>query len=261
MRPPSGDGRRAFHFARHVAAPDQRHLIEPHNSKCSVNLLPESPLSWLGLALLLCWFVGARNRLMRLRTLVLTTFDSLDVALLGQLDFVQVSARNGAGAAARSASSVVLAPSDDVLRAGLQASAQQFTALLSAARAHPLEPGMMAALSTSLHLMLGAWQRLYLEAVTCIDDAGSMSRSAPPGDVVDAADVVEAVAVVITRPDDSAVEVDAAGDIAWPEPSAAADIARARFNLAVAHYNAAVHQFPALLLARLFRLRRAAPMA
>jgi LemA protein len=48
--------------------------------------------------------------------------------------------------------------------------------------------------------------------------------------------------------------------IAWPEPSAAAEIARSQFNQAVGHYNAAIAQFPALLVAWAVRLRPAAPL-
>ena len=52
----------------------------------------------------------------------------------------------------------------------------------------------------------------------------------------------------------------AAEPMAWPEPSAAAEIARTQFNLAVASYNAALAQFPALLVAWAVRLRPAAPL-
>jgi LemA protein len=48
--------------------------------------------------------------------------------------------------------------------------------------------------------------------------------------------------------------------MAWPEPSAAAEIARSQFNLAVEQYNAAIVQFPALLVAWMVRLRPAAPL-
>jgi hypothetical protein len=46
----------------------------------------------------------------------------------------------------------------------------------------------------------------------------------------------------------------------WPEPSAMVEITRAQFNAAVAQYNRAVRQFPAVLLAWIFRLRPAAPL-
>jgi LemA protein len=47
---------------------------------------------------------------------------------------------------------------------------------------------------------------------------------------------------------------------AWPEPSAAAEIARGQFNLAVTSYNRSIGQFPALIVAWALRLRRAAPL-
>jgi len=192
-----------------------------------MNFLPDSLFTWLAVALLLFWFVGAHNRLVRLRVVALQAFTTLDAALVRQLDFVNSSASPDTGSAV-SARPVVVASREDMLRAALQASARQFTALLSATRLHPLDPGVIAALSTSLHVMLSAWQGLYPDAVTSFNTDGMLSKAAqsPP--------------------------------IAWPEPSAAAEIARGQFNLAVVQYNAAVQQFPAVLVAWLFRLRPAA---
>lgn len=195
-----------------------------------MNLLAESSLSWLAVALLLFWFVGAHNRLMRLRAVALQAFATLDAALVRQLDFVTSSASSGVEGEVP-ARPLVVASSEDMLRAALQASARQFTALLSATRLHPLDPGVIAALSTSLHVMLSAWQRSYPDAVSSFDADGTLSQAAS-----------------------------SSTPMQWPEPSAAAEIARGQFNLAVARYNAAVRQFPAVLIAWLFRLRPAAPV-
>ena len=46
--------------------------------------------------------------------------------------------------------------------------------------------------------------------------------------------------------------------LGWPEPTALIEIARDRFNQAVTHYNASISQFPAVLLAWVFRWRAAA---
>ena len=54
--------------------------------------LPESFGYWIGLAVLLFWFVGAYNRLVRLRSATLQAYAALDAALVRQLDFVQAQA-------------------------------------------------------------------------------------------------------------------------------------------------------------------------
>jgi len=203
-----------------------------------MNFLPESFFTWLAVALLLCWFVGAYNRLVQLRVVALQAFATLDAALVRQLDFVNASASAGTDGVLPTRS-VVVASSEDLLRVALQASARQFTALLSATRLRPLDPGVIAALSTSLHVMLSAWQRSYPDAVTTFDADGTLSQSAAPG---------------------SPPEFVLPPQMPWPEPSAAAEIARGQFNLAVAQYNAAVAQFPAVLIASLFRLRPAGPI-
>ncbi len=199
---------------------------------------PDSLFTWLLAALLLFWFVGAHNRLVRLRAAALQAFGALDTALVRQLDFVTASALPDADAPAPA---VVVATDEDVRRAALQASARQFTALLAATRLRPLDPAVVAAMSTSLHVMLNAWQRMDPEAVT----RSSADNGLPWPDPL--AGQLEPGASIPTA-------------MPWPEPSATAEISRVQFNLAVAGYNAAVRQFPALLVAWLFRLRPAAPV-
>ena len=208
------------------------------HARNSMTSLPDSLLTWLVAALLLFWFVGAHNRLVRLRATALQAFGTLDTALVRQLDFVTASALPDADAPVPT---VVVATREDVRRAALQASARQFTALLAATRLRPLDPEVVAAMSTSLHVMLNAWQRMDSEAVTRSSADSRVSRADPlagpskPG---------SSIAIVMP----------------WPEPSATAEISRVQFNLAVAGYNAAVRQFPAVLVAWLFRLRPAAPV-
>ena len=199
---------------------------------------PDSLFTWLVAALLLFWFVGAHNRLVRLRATALQAFGTLDTALVRQLDFVTASALPDADVPAPT---VVVATSEDVRRAALQASARQFTALLAATRLRPLDPEVIAAMSTSLHVMLNAWQRMDPEAVTRSNADGRELR-----------------ADLLAGPLESGSSI--ATVIPWPEPSTATEISRVQFNLAVAGYNAAVRQFPAVLVAWLFRLRPAAPV-
>lgn len=192
-------------------------------------LPPELPW-WIAAAVLLFWFVGAYNRLVRLRSAALQAYVTLDAALARQLEFVQARA---------------LAADDAVFGRGpivqLHATALQLTTLLGATRQRPLDPERMAALATALHVMLAAWQRLFPDEVVSFDADGMLSRPVPLG------------GVVIDAPP-------APGAIAWPEPSAAAEIARGQFNQAVRQYNAAVGQIPAVLVAWVMQLRRAAEL-
>ncbi len=196
-------------------------------------LLPESLASWIVIAVLLFWFVGAYNRLVRLRAAVLQSYGTLDAALRKQLDFVQASI---------TAAPPAEAPANELLSsiAPLQASTTQLGILLGATRSRPLDAGGMAALATALQVWIGAWQRQHPDAVTMFEPDGTLARPAqqqqPPS--------------LQGAPD----------PIAWPEPSAAAEIARNQFNLAVKQYNAAIAQFPAVLVAWAVRLRPAAPL-
>ena len=204
-----------------------------------MSLLPESLASWIVIAVLLFWFVGAYNRLVRLRAAVLQAYGALDAALSKQLDFVQASIT-----AAPAATDAANAPSESLSSiAPLQAATTQLATLLAATRLHPLDGGGMAALATALQVWASAWRRQHPDDVTVFDADGTLSRptAAAPGPGV------PAVAGL-------------AGSMAWPEPSAAAEIARSQFNLAVASYNAAIGQFPTLLVAWAVRLRPAAPL-
>ena len=202
-----------------------------------MSVLPESLASWIVIAVLLFWFVGAYNRLVRLRAAVLQAYATLDAALGRQLDFVQANI---------TAAPQENPPSQELLSsiAPLQAATTQLATLLGATRLHPLDAGGMAALGTALQVLISAWQRQHPDAVTVFDADGTLSRPMPmqPGAV------------------GSATAPNAPETIAWPEPSAAAEIARSQFNLAVAHYNDAIVQFPALLVAWAVRLRPAAPL-
>jgi LemA protein len=194
--------------------------------------LPSELPWWIAAAVILFWFVGAYNRLVRLRSAALQAYVTLDAALSRQLDFVQ----------ARTQSVDAEAAGQDAMTQ-LSATTRQLTTLLGATRQRPLVPERMAALATALHVMLGAWQRLYPDEVISFDPDGTLSRPVPLGGVLAEAALASAAAT-----------------IAWPEPSAAAEIARGQFNQAVRHYNAAVGQFPAVLVAWVMQLKRAAEL-
>jgi LemA protein len=195
--------------------------------------MPDSLPFWIAGALAVFWFVGAYNRLVRARSAALQAYAALDAALVRQVDFVQgrVAAEPGGNGVFEHGPH----------GASLPAAASQLLTLLAATRLRPLEPAGIAALGTALHVLLSAWQRLHPDAVASFDADGVLSRPAP----LSAADEAPGSA---TAP------------VAWPEPSAAAELARNQFNQAVARYNAAITQFPALLVAWIMQLRRAAPL-
>jgi len=195
--------------------------------------LPESIYWWIGGALLLFWFVGAHNRLVRLRSAALIAYAALDATLIKQLDYVQ----------SRSTRSLVLGGTtqgDAKNESSLLSAVAQLSAMLAVTRLRPLDPTRMASLGTAIHVMLNAWERMYPGEVLRFDAEGTLSMPASlPGDLSDAPPV---------------------SAFAWPEPSAAAEIARGNFNQAVVAYNRAIGQFPALIVAWAFRLRRAAQL-
>ncbi|WP_077001761.1 lema family protein [Variovorax sp. KK3] len=203
-----------------------------------MSFVPDSWPWWIVGAVLLFWFVGAYNRIVRLRSSALQAYAALDAALVRQLDFVQSRLAEAPAAQQPLAG-------DPPAHASLQASAGQLVTLLAATRLKPLDPAGIAALSTALHVMLGAWQRLYPDAVVSFEADGTLSRPAPLGGREEAL---------------AAAAPGTAVPLAWPEPSAAAEIARSQFNQAVDQYNAATAQFPALLVAWIMQLRPAAPL-
>jgi len=200
-----------------------------------MNLLPEGWPWWIAGAVALFWFIGAHNRLVRLRSTALQAYGALDAALMRQLDFVEahvIPTEPGA-----------FGPGELTSGASLRAAAKQFGNMLAATRKRPLDPQPMAALGTALHAMLSAWRRQHGDSDMVFAADGTLSRPAPLGGPVEDAAIASA-----------------AVPIAWPEPSAAPEIARGQFNQAVLNYNAAIAQFPAMLMALMFGLRRAMPL-
>ncbi|MDQ7959007.1 MAG: hypothetical protein REJ24_21435 [Rhodocyclaceae bacterium] len=198
--------------------------------------LSHSLLTWAGAAVALFWFVGAHNRLVRLRSAALQAYAALDALLVRQLDFVQASldAPPPEGEASQAAVSA------------LQAAAGQALTVLGATRARPLDPAAMGALATALRVLLAAWERVHPDELVSFEADGTLSRPAS-----------------LLGPRESgagASSAPAAAPMAWPEPSALVEITRAQFNAAVLQYNAAIRQFPAVFVAWAFRLRAAAPL-
>lgn len=195
----------------------------------------ESLLLWALLAVLLFWFVGAHNRLVRLRSLAIQSYGVLHALMQRQIDYVQTQTAERL-VQAQDASAQELH--------SLQAANAQLLAVLDATRPQALDPASMAALSTALHVMLSAWERHHPDPVIAFAADGTLSPALPPS---------QAQHQAMSAPG-------APAPLGWPEPNALIEITRAQFNQAVSQYNQAISQFPAVLVAWLFRWRCAAPL-
>ncbi len=177
--------------------------------------------TWILLALLLFWAVGAYNRLIRLRSAAMQAFGALDAHMLRWMALLgEYEASRAAPADTERAQSAV----HDDAHAALWAAATQLSASLAVARARPLDADAAAALSAAAQVLDTAWQTVVREA------AQTSEGVAPP-----------ALAPWVQRREQVALQSDAA---------------RRQFNDAVLLYNHAVTQFPASLLAWLFGLKK-----
>ena len=189
---------------------------------------------WGSAALLLFWGVGAYNRLVRLRSEALRSFGVLAPMLQRGADLVLATvivAPVSAPAPALEAAPSPVEPeastkqAPEVLRpaspwTGVQGAATQFMASLAVARTKPLDADAMAALSAAGVVLRMAWQRMATECAT-------LTGAPLPQAAV------------------------------WDDLSRHTDEATVHFTQAVQDYNAAIGQFPALLLAWLVGFRRA----
>jgi LemA protein len=171
---------------------------------------------WIAAAVLLFWTVGAYNRLVRLRGEANAAFAVLDGELARQVQLVEELLPAG-----QEPPDSIFDGEGPAFWTGLQACAAQLAASLASARQKPLEPERIAALEAAQAVLADAWARAER------DDAHDLAGSRLPD------------AVMATRAQRTLRCI------------AAAD----RFSQAVAHYNAAIGQFPAMLLAWLFGFR------
>lgn len=176
---------------------------------------------WLVVAVVVCWLLGAYNRMVRLRAQVISVFAAVDhrmtqsLALLGE-------------AVAQSQSQLPAEPDGTSgaaacgNRAALQAAAIQCEVALRVAGKHPLDANGVAALQTAYATAHAVWERYLGDAV---DDASAAQAS-------------------VRR--------------AWEDNTQAVRDAEAGYNASVLAYNAAIAQFPASILAYLFGFAPAA---
>ena len=174
--------------------------------------MESSFLPWILSAVLLFWAVGAYNRLVRLRSEANSAFAALEGELAKQVQLVHAC----------------LPPEEEQQASsfhggsrfwgGLQGAAAQLAASLQAAHARPLDPDRIAALGSAQEVLAMAWERAER------DDAHDLAGPRLPENL--SSDRAHMVHV--------------------------GQQATENFNQAVARYNAAIRQFPAVLLAWLF---------
>lgn len=179
---------------------------------------------WGGLAVLLFWSVGAYNRLVRLRSAAGQAFGALEAQLRRHVELVQSSlppSMNDSG---------MTQPGDlydEVTEhwSGLRGAARQLMAAAQAAKAKPLHGETIGALGAAMDVLSMAWQRMHSQA-------HDLAGAAVP-------DTLQAQ---------------------WTQLETQTRAAIEQFNEAVAGYNAGIAQFPALVLASLFRFEPAQPL-
>jgi LemA protein len=184
--------------------------------------MDSSLLHWVATAVLLFWSIGAYNRLVRLRGEATTAFAALDGELLRQVRLVQDLTQDEGGGPTS-----IFEGSEPSFWGGLQGAASQLDASLAEARLRPLEPARIAALGAAQVVLADAWERAER------DDAHDLAGPRLP-------DTLTATRAQMT------VQCIAAAE---------------RFSRAVEAYNAAIAQFPALLLAVLFGFKAGRGMA
>jgi LemA protein len=167
---------------------------------------------WAVAAMALFWMVGAYNRLMRLRSDANSAFAALEAELARHVALVNACLQTDDPHP----------PSQfdggSAFWGGLQGASAQFSASLAAARLRPLEPERIAALGAAQDVLEMAWERAER------DDAHDLAGPRLPETLTsERAQIVRQTEVAIGH-----------------------------FNQAVARYNAAIEEFPAVLLAWLF---------
>ncbi|MDP3761752.1 MAG: LemA family protein [Ramlibacter sp.] len=177
--------------------------------------MPSSVVLWSVAAVLLFWGVGAYNRLMRLRAEANTAFAALEGELAKQVALVRECLPPP------EATQPAPLDGDPGFWSGLHGAAAQFAASLAVARARPLEPQGIAALSAAQDVFTMAWERAER------DDAHDLAGPRLP-------ETLTARRAQLVMQTHSAIE---------------------HFDQAVGRYNDAIAQFPAVLLAWLFGFR------
>lgn len=184
----------------------------------------------MAVAITLFWALGAYNRLMRLRSAVAQAFGSFDAHMLRLAAFL------GEFGAAHEAQRADACGGDDPAMAALQGAATQLSACLAVARARPLEAGGIAALAAARDVLHTSWRGV---AAALIGEPASAPAASGGG----------SDGVAMGSPPHWIAR--------WNAHAQDNDQAVRIFNDAVAQYNAAVRQFPASVLAKVFGFKPA----
>lgn len=184
--------------------------------------MTSSVVSWTIAAVLLFWAVGAYNRLVRLRAEANGAFANVQSELARQVELVR-----GQLPPPEPTQPAPLDGEPTSFWSALHAAASQLAATLAAARSKPLDADNIAALNAAQNVLAMAWEQAER------DDAHDLAGPRLPDKV-------------LLRRRQALLQAHAAAEA---------------FNLAVARYNEAIAQFPALLLAWLFGFKPARPLA
>ncbi|MEO8855435.1 MAG: LemA family protein [Burkholderiaceae bacterium] len=173
-------------------------------------------VAWLSMALGVFWVVGAYNRLIRLRAQTISAFATLDAPLTRYVELADGLLQAASGLELAQAVAAPRGADSGTAWAGLQGASTQFEASLKVARKRILDAGAMAALQTAHATLQMSWARVEQECCATLDLLAPL------------------------------------GSRQWIENAQAARHAIDAFNRAVHDHNAAIRQFPALLLAYMF---------
>ncbi|MCE1192062.1 MAG: LemA family protein [Acidovorax sp.] len=210
-----------------------------------------SPLFWIAFSLAVFWALGAYNRLMRLRSAVVQAFGSFDAHMVRWLALL------GEFAAAQEVR-VPSSPAASVPEmAALQGAATQLTASLAMARARPLQPEAVAALIAARDVLVACWHKgVQALAVLQVAEEGDDAQEIAETGNAEIAEEAEAAGSAREAAPPPAQRL-AQWRVRWDDHAQQADQAARVFNSAVVQYNAAIAQFPASLLARVFGFKAA----
>jgi len=185
--------------------------------------MSDSVVVWFAIAVLLFWWMGAYNRLMRLRSQGLLAFATLEGLLNQHVWLVKTNLPVEVVASVPDSGQGHDASAD--AWAGLAAAAEQFNASLKVAHAQPLNGPTMGALRTAFETLCLSWARLR-------DLPPDLAGPALPGTL----------------------------QSQWEHVATQVEVARIEFNQRVVNYNEAIAQFPALLLASVSGFKPAQPI-
>jgi len=175
---------------------------------------------WVGAAVLICWTLGAHNRLVRLRAQVMQRFLTLESWVLQYPDIVHEAVTAAAMAPAGWRSTIGFDLGTEHWNQ-LQDSANHAAMALAKMNEHPLDEKSSIEVSAAVNAMLQAW-------------------------------------VVLVHPDVFFLSVPEALRQRWHELGVVIAPELMKFNQALMDYNIAIEQFPSNLLARTLKFQAGA---